>query len=174
MTEATPEAPQLRGATVRGRPTLSGRRALIATLAVIAASLALVLNAYASDYQRVSDMRTNGVQSTLSVSSCIGNLGGSGSNGAGYTCTGTYRFNGSSLSSTLADWSSFVAPQTRLCVDIDPRAPHFVVTCTEHDHLATPQPPYVAIGLLGVALVATLTGLWRGRRRGANAKVATP
>jgi hypothetical protein len=43
---------------------------------------------------QIDELRNDGVPVTVTVDSCLGLLGGSGSNGAGYACTGSYELGG--------------------------------------------------------------------------------
>ena len=60
----------------------------LAVVAVILLVAGLQKNAQADSLQQ------HGVPVTVTVTGCLGLLGGSGSNGAGYACKGTYTFDG--------------------------------------------------------------------------------
>jgi hypothetical protein len=60
---------------------------LLAALIVVGIVLAV---AGAQKNNQINRLRQDGVPVTITVSSCLGLLGGSGSNAAGYTCRGTF------------------------------------------------------------------------------------
>jgi hypothetical protein len=47
-----------------------------------------------NDNARIDRLKNHGIPVTVTVTSCVGNIGGSGSNAAGYTCRGSYRVDG--------------------------------------------------------------------------------
>ena len=51
--------------------------------------------------RQIDELRQHGVPVTFTVSGCQGLLGGSGSNGAGYACRGTYRLGGRTYDAPL-------------------------------------------------------------------------
>jgi hypothetical protein len=97
---AAPPAPSdqpvttLRGASV----SVDTRRASQVVIGVCLAALAVVgivlLIAGIQKNSQVTNLRQHGVPVTVTVASCDGLMGGSGSNLAGYSCTGTYTFHG--------------------------------------------------------------------------------
>ena len=60
---------------------------------------------------QINELRGQGVPVTFVVSKCVGQLGGSGSNVAGYACQGSYRIDGRSYSENLPG-SSYYPPGT--------------------------------------------------------------
>jgi MYXO-CTERM domain-containing protein len=50
---------------------------------------------------QITSLRTHGVRVEVTASRCFGLLGGSGSNGAGYSCRGTYVLEGARYSVTI-------------------------------------------------------------------------
>src|SRR5579862_3147188 len=65
--------------------------ALLAGFAIIV--IATFINA-ANDISRIDRLKSHGISVVVTVANCVGNLGGSGSNAAGYTCQGIYRVDG--------------------------------------------------------------------------------
>jgi hypothetical protein len=65
--------------------------ACLIALAVVAVIL-LIAGAQKND--QADNLHQHGVRVDVTVTGCLGLLGGSGSNGAGYACTGTYTFDG--------------------------------------------------------------------------------
>ncbi len=84
----------LRGASVDVDP----RRALRVVIAVCLVALTLVavvlLVAGANKNAQSISLHDHGVPVSVTVTGCLGLLGGSGSNGAGYACKGSYTFDG--------------------------------------------------------------------------------
>ena len=62
---------------------------------------------------QINELKSKGVAVTFVVSKCVGQLGGSGSNVAGYACQGSYQIDGRSHSESLPG-SSYYAPGTRV------------------------------------------------------------
>ncbi len=81
----------LRGA---GVGTIDGRRVArvaLGAVGVAAAVLTVILFVAGADKNaQITSLRTRGVPVEVTVTSCMGLLGGSGSNAAGYACQGTY------------------------------------------------------------------------------------
>jgi hypothetical protein len=92
----SPDGPvtTLRGASV----DVDARRALRLVIVVGLVALTLVaivlLVAGANKNSQSVSLHDHGVPVSVTVSGCLGLLGGSGSNGAGYACKGSYTFNG--------------------------------------------------------------------------------
>ncbi len=84
----------LRGAGVDVDVRRVGRAAIglcLVTLAVVAAIL-FVVGAHKN--AQITRLRQDGVPVTVTVTGCLGLLGGSGSNGAGYACKGRFALDG--------------------------------------------------------------------------------
>ncbi len=63
-------------------------------LVALALTALLLLIAGANKNAQVTSLREHGVPVEVKVTGCLGLLGGSGSNAAGYACTGTYVYSG--------------------------------------------------------------------------------
>jgi Protein of unknown function (DUF3592) len=84
----------LRGAGVSVDTRLVGRiAALVGVLAVAVAAVVLFVAGYQKNTQ-ITSLQTHGVTVDAKVTGCIGLLGGSGSNDAGYNCTASYEYAG--------------------------------------------------------------------------------
>lgn len=92
----TEDAPvsTLRGASV----SVDGRRVAQVLVGLVLATLAvlgtLFVVAGINKNQQINELKDHGVPVTFVVSKCLGLLGGSGSNGAGYACQGSYTIDG--------------------------------------------------------------------------------
>jgi len=152
----------LRGATVKP-PRKVRRQAwmLVLLLSLVVLAIANVWSV-TSDVQRQQRLRQHGLSVTVRVGDCVGNLGGSGSTGAGYTCTGRYHLGGRNYSETIIGQSSFLAPGRSLKGIVDPDNHQFIVTTSALDTLgASPVAYWPAV----VSVAALLVGTWRYRRR---------
>jgi len=84
----------LRGAGVEVDGRRIGRLLLgVITVAILAAALVTAFAGYEKNSQ-VQALRTHGVGVEMTVTHCLGLMGGSGSNLVGYDCDGTYTFGG--------------------------------------------------------------------------------
>jgi hypothetical protein len=84
----------LRGAGVQVDAARAARVAsalVVVTLVVVAA--VLLVAGYRKN-AHITELRTHGVPVELTVTDCLGLMGGSGSNLAGYDCRGTYTYGG--------------------------------------------------------------------------------
>jgi hypothetical protein len=122
--------------------------------------------------QQIDELHSQGVPVTLTVTSCIGLLGGSGSNAAGYSCTGTYALNGHHYTEPLPG-TALHSPGTTVHAVAVPNDPTLMTTArilpTEHSswHVyILPAVLFAALLLvLGLALVVR-------RHRGPSARAA--
>ena len=111
----TKDAPvsTLRGASV----SVDGRRAAQVVVGLILATLAVLGVVFVvvgiDKNEQINELKGHGVPVTYVVSKCLGLLGGSGSNGAGYACQGSYTIDGRSFFENLPG-SSLYAPGDRV------------------------------------------------------------
>lgn len=84
----------LRGAGVDVDVRRLGRVFVAACLVALAVLTAVLFVAGADKNAQITDLHQHGVAVRVTVSSCLGLLGGSGSNGAGYACKGTFTLDG--------------------------------------------------------------------------------
>jgi hypothetical protein len=66
---------------------------VVGLLAIAVAAVVLFVAGYQKNAQ-ITSLQTHGVAVDAKVSNCIGLLGGSGSNNAGFNCTASYEFGG--------------------------------------------------------------------------------
>ncbi|MBV8464299.1 MAG: hypothetical protein JO368_13460 [Acidimicrobiales bacterium] len=102
---AQPEDPDRPISTLRGAGVEVDRRRLgqVAVALVLVALLATsaVLFVAGAHHNAQADELRHGVPVEATVTSCLGLLGGSGSNAAGYTCNATYQVEGRRYAVTL-------------------------------------------------------------------------
>jgi hypothetical protein len=84
----------LRGAGVDVDPRRARQLVLAACLVALAVTAVILLVAGIQKNAQANRLQHHGVAVAVTVTGCSGLLGGSGSNGAGYACKGTYSFDG--------------------------------------------------------------------------------
>ncbi len=84
---------RLRGASAAVDARKAARVVVGVVLATLAALGILFLVVGINKNNQINELRTQGVPVTYVVSKCLGLLGGSGSNAAGYACQGSYVIN---------------------------------------------------------------------------------
>lgn len=97
--EPTTEAPDgpvttLRGAGVDIDPRWALRMVVGVSLVAVTVVASLLLAAGVKKNSQAVSLHDRGVPVSVTVSGCLGLLGGSGSNAAGYACKGSYTFAG--------------------------------------------------------------------------------
>jgi hypothetical protein len=160
---------QLRGAGVSVDARRVGQVAVgivLVTLAVLAVVFTVVGIHTNQQDDRLHD---DGVPVTFTVTGCLGLLGGSGSNAAGYACRGTYSIDGKHYAGVQLPGASFHRPGSTVAAIAVPGDPALVspasIVATEHSSTGAFVLPAVLAGIL-LVLVALL--LWRRARRHAD------
>ena len=85
---------RLRGATVDVDPRRAKQLVLVVCLVALAVVAVILLIAGVQKNDQADNLQQHGVEVNVTVDGCLGLLGGSGSNGAGFACKGTYTFDG--------------------------------------------------------------------------------
>jgi hypothetical protein len=135
------------------------------TLVVFAAIIVVSFLSATNDNARIDRMKLRGIPVTVIVTSCVGNIGGSGSNVTGYTCRGTYTLGSTHYREIIGSMSNFAVPGTSERALVDPSR-HSTLELSSAVRASTASPKkYVAPGLLGLVLVALALALWRVARR---------
>ena len=155
----------LRGADAVG----VGRRIWVVAGAVglIVVTVLLVISVISAtkDNARITRMKDHGVAVSVVVTSCIGNLGGSGSNAANYTCRGHYLVAGTPYDEVIGAMTKFAAPGTHVPAVADPSRPSTIELASAVTSSSASPGAYAIPGLLGVALLALFAGFLRIVRR---------
>jgi hypothetical protein len=99
----------------------------MATLAVLVVVF-LVVGLHKND--QINSLKQHGVRVVATVSTCTGLLGGSGSNAAGYSCTGTFTVDGHSYTEVIPG-TPLRAPGSTVTVVADPTKPGLFTTVAE-------------------------------------------
>jgi hypothetical protein len=81
---------RLRGASVDVDVRRAGHVVLAVCLAAVLVTAVILLVAGIDKNDQITSLRQDGVPVAVRVTACTGLLGGSGSNAAGYACSGTY------------------------------------------------------------------------------------
>jgi len=139
---------------------LSGALGVAIVAAVLAASFISITN----DNARIDRLKAHGIPVSVTVVACIGNLGGSGSNGAGFTCRGDYRVGATTYHELIGSMTTFSAPGTAVRAVADPSKHSSVVLASALRTLVASPARYVAPGLLTLVLLALALALLRVAR----------
>jgi len=93
----------LRGAGVQVDAARAAKVAIALVLVVLVVVAVVLLVAGYRKNAQITELRTHGVPVELTVTHCLGLMGGSGSNVAGYACSGTYSFGGRTYAEDVPD-----------------------------------------------------------------------
>ena len=162
---------QLRGAGVQ----VDGRRVGQVVIGIVLATLAVLAVVFTvigvHTNQQDDRLHHDGVPVTFTVAACMGLLGGSGSNAAGYSCHGSYTLGGHRYTHVQLPGDSFHRPGSTVAAIAVPGDPALVspasIVATEHSSSGVFVVPAILGGLF-VVLVALLVVLRGRRRRGAE------
>ncbi len=153
----------LRGAGVE----INGRQVARVVLGIVLATLAVLAVAFTvigiHNNRQINQLRNQGVPVGVTVTSCQGLLGGSGSNAAGYTCRGTYELDGHRYNEVLPG-TALHAPGSVVRAIAVPSDPTLVspVSVVDAEHASASV--FILPAVLLVALVALLVVLALRRR----------
>jgi hypothetical protein len=166
---------QLRGAGV----SVDGRRVGQVAVGIVLVTLLVLTVVFTvvgiHTNEQNDRLHNDGVPVTFTVAGCLGLLGGSGSNAAGYSCHGTYTLNGKTYSEQLPG-DSFHRPGSTvaaIAVSGDPAlvSPASIVA-TEHSSASVFVLPIICFVVLLV--LGALVLLLRRRRQGSASGQAQP
>ena len=163
---------QLRGAGVQ----VDARRLAQVALAIVLITLGALAIGFTvvgvHKNQQIDQLHTQGVPVTVTVTSCLGLLGGSGSNAAGYSCHGTYTLAGHTYNESLPG-SAFHRPGATIDAVAVPGDPALVSPVAIADSQHSSASVYILPAVLGGVLVLLVVALViRARRRHAGARPA--
>jgi hypothetical protein len=117
----------LRGAGVNADARRAGTLVVAVSLVALAVVTAVLFAVGASKNSQINSLRSHGVPTEVTVTKCIGLLGGSGSNAAGYACRGTFAVDGHQYNEAIPGNSS-LAPGTTVRGVIVPGNPPLLST----------------------------------------------
>jgi hypothetical protein len=173
--EPTDRVGQLRGAGV----SVDGRRVGQVAIGIVLVTL-LVLSIVFTlvgihTNQQNDRLHNDGVPVTFTVTGCLGLLGGSGSNAAGYSCQGTYTLHGKTYSEQLPG-DAFHRPGSTVAAVAVAGDPALVsptsIVATEHSSAGVFVLPIILF-VVFLVLVALLLVL-RRRRQSSESADAPP
>lgn len=160
---------QLRGAGVDNvDPRQLARFALLILVVVVVVLVIVLYAAGARKNAQVTKLRDHGVPVVVTITQCRGELGGSGSNGAGFVCRGAYRLDGRRYVESIPGDTRYDPGTSIKAVSVvaDPRLVAPAATVASEHASAT---VYVLPTVLLAALLATCgVLLYRLRRRRAR------
>ena len=136
----------------------------VALVGLVGASVGLMVSASLSN-AGINRLHHHGQMVTATVSGCEGLLGGSGSNGVGYTCRADFRLGGRTWSEVLPG-TGLLAPGSHVVLVVAPTDPKDLATPAG---LAREHPSALGFVWAGLALAAALALALRRvavRRRG--------
>ncbi len=149
----------LRGARVQVDALRAGRVIVGVCLGGLALAAGLLFWSGAHKNAQIDALRQHGVAVQDRVGGCLGQLGGSGSNAAGYTCTGTFSLDGQRYTETIPG-STLLAPGATIRIVAVPGDPPLIATAPQ---VASERPsgsvfvlPTVFLGVLVLVLGATV------------------
>jgi len=134
-------------------------------LTTCAAVLVVAFVTAANDNARIERMKTHGIPVTVTVTGCTGNVGGSGSNSAGYTCRGRYVVRGVTYRELIGSLSTFAASGTTVHAVADPSKPSTVIVFSALEKTVASSGAYLRPGLLTGAWAALTVAYLRTVRR---------
>jgi len=156
--------PALRGPDARH---ISDRFWLVSATVLLVVFAIIVVVTFISafnDNARVDRMKNHGIPVTVTVTSCVGNIGGSGSNASGYTCRGSYRVNGVRYVEVIGSKSTQSNPGTEVQGVVDPsRRSTVELTSAVRASSSSPSVYFVPV-LLAVFFVIGSVALRRRHR----------
>ena len=162
---------QLRGASV----SVDGRRVGQVAIGIVLVTLLVLTIVFTlvgfHTNQQNDRLHHDGVPVTFTVTGCMGLLGGSGSNAAGYSCRGTYTLDGKTYAEQLPG-DSFHRPGSTVASIAVPGDPALVspaaMVATQHSSAGVFVLPIILFVVL-LVLVALLLVLRRRRQGSASA-----
>jgi hypothetical protein len=155
----------LRGATV----DFNGRRVVQVVLGIVIATLAVLVVVFTvggiHDNDQINRLHSQGRPVTVTVTGCLGLLGGSGSNAAGDSCQGNYQLDGHVYHEPLPG-TTLYPPGTRVRALAVPGDPALVSPLAVIDHQRASSGVFVLPAMLLGALVLVVGVIvWRRQRR---------
>jgi hypothetical protein len=159
----TTARPSLRGPDAR---SINGRFWFV-TGALLLALFALVIVvsfiSATNDNARIDRLKDHGVAVAVTVTNCVGNIGGSGSNAAGYTCDGSYRVNGIHYREVIGSKTTSSSVGTKVRAVADPSRPSTIELASAVQASSSSVSVYLVPILLALSF-AILTFVFLRRR----------
>jgi hypothetical protein len=143
------------------------RRLVQVLLGIVLVTLAALVAVFAiagiHSNEQIDRLHSQGERVTVSVTGCLGLLGGSGSNAAGYSCRGTYTLGGRSYDEPIPG-STLYRPGTRVPALAVPGDPALVSPLAVVDTQRSSASVFILPAVLAAVLVALVVLVaWRYR-----------
>lgn len=160
----------LRGPAVAGVGRTFWLVASAVGLLVFAVILIVSFVATVNDNARTSRLKSDGIPVAVTVTECFGNLGGSGSNAANYTCHGRYEVSGVQYEELIGSLTSLTRSGTVVRGVVDPLHHDAVVLAKAVRMSSTASGSYVIEGILSLVFLLLTWVLVRVARRTATSR----
>jgi hypothetical protein len=158
---------RLRGAGAGLDVRRVGHAVVVLCLLALAVTVVIVFIAAFHKNSQISTLRSDGIHVPVTVTGCLGLLGGSGSNQAGYSCRGSFTVDGHSYNESIPG-NIDRPPGTVLRAVTVPGDPALVISAhdlaSEHTSGKVFILPTILLVLLVILVGAVL--FWRRRRPG--------
>ena len=132
-------------------------------MALLIATVLLATAGYDKNSQ-INELRNHGVGVRMTVTSCLGLLGGSGSNQAGYACRGSYTIGGRRYNEAIPG-DAMRTPGSVVNAVTVPSDPQLVSTLSAVTSERASWRVYLLPAILFLALAISATGIALRRRR---------
>jgi hypothetical protein len=133
---------------------------LIAALAII---VIISFVSAVNDIARINRLKFHGVPVVVTVTNCAGNIGGSGSNAAGYTCRGVYEIKGNTYHEIIGSKATLSTAGSEVRCVADPARPSTIELTSAVASTSTSAAPFVVPSLLALLLLTLVVTLFRRR-----------
>lgn len=140
---------------------VAGALGLLALSAIVVVSFLSAVN----DHARLHRLQSAGIDVSIKVLNCTGNIGGSGSNSAGYTCRGSYRVDHVAFNELIGDKTTLSPAGATLSGVVDPAKHSTVVLASAIKNAHASLVNFVTPLVLALLVVVLARALWRVTRR---------
>jgi hypothetical protein len=154
----------LRGATVNVDIRRAGQVVVGVGLAALAVTGLILLIAGIHNNSQINRLRHHGVPVSVSVTTCLGLMGGTGQQGAGYSCTGTYTLDGTEYRQAIPGLA-FHAPGSTIEGVAVPGDPKLLTTPDQLSRQHASWTAFIIPGLLLLVVAVALVVLLLRRSR---------
>jgi hypothetical protein len=169
ITVDTTTRPSLRGPDAR---SINGRAWFVTGALLLALFALIIIVSFISatnDNARIDRLKDHGVAVAVTVTSCVGNIGGSGSNAAGYTCHGSYRLNGVHYREIIGSKTTLSSAGTKVRAVADPARPSTIELASYVQASSSSVSVYFVPSLLALSFIV-LTLVFLRRRRATRSR----
>ncbi len=160
-----------RGGTVDVDKRRAGQVVLGVCLVALTVTGVVLLIAGINNNSQINSLRHHGVPVTVSVSKCMGLMGGTGQNPAGYSCDGTYSLDGTVYRQAIPGLA-FHAPGSTVQGVAVPGDPKLLSTPDQIARQHASWTPFIIPALLLLMVVAVLVTVYL--RRSGSSRAAAP